>query len=1572
MCECKLMLFCAVVLYNVILVTPFNIDKFNYAAYKSDGGSMFGFTVAVHKDGGNRGWVLVGAPEARSSYHDPRFRGGAVYRCRTDADDVCQEIPFSRESYNRFGNKVLDDKSQQWFGATLSASPHTNGRIVACAPRYVWYTKYLNRKDPVGTCFVADGNFQNAEEYSPCRTMNWGYHRQGFCQAGFSAAISGSGDRLYVGAPGSYFWQGQLYSIDAHARFNFTPGIYGYRGYGAKGSVYQQSLETREAVFSTREGDHVDYDTYMGYSMVVGDFLDGEEYEGIAVGMPKGNNLKGKVLLYSWDLKNYKNLTASKQIGSYFGYSITAADVNGDKRLDIIVGAPMHTEANNDNKYDVGRVYVFHQSSDPDSFAKYSFIDGTTSKSRFGHAVSSLGDLNQDGCDDFAVGAPYAGSDGRGAVYIYYGSKQGIRKKSEQVIYAKDIETNIPLQTFGFSISGGMDLDGNDYPDMAVGAYLSDTAFFFRSQPVVIVDAYVQYRTAKKQIDIKETNCHMPDGLEAICIDVDFCMKYTGKGIPQELYFNVEYFLDGKKPNTSRMGFFTRKTHQFVDTLLLYKDRQNCKMEKIYIKSDMRDKLTPLEAEMKYSLIDESSFSGKIRDPGSHLRPALDLNSPPSRKDSITVQKNCGPDNICIPDLDVSIESNVKKYLSGSGTNLEFDVIVSNLGEDAFETMLGMRYSKDINFNKVVVKSNMPGILCSPVNATFLSCDIGNPLPGKKIAMFKIVLQPPTKEDVVPPSYEFDVFVNSTNPEQGSTMANNQKHISIDIWIDASLEMRGDSYPPTVYYNQSFDTSGEIIRENDIGPQVTHVYYVRNSGPATIQEAEVFILWPLRTLGGEDLLYLLDEPHTKGNVKCDPGMANYKSYLVNYHVDSIWDRLRIDTSSVEDTIVAGKLAGSETIEKGAGTSSGPGVVNRNNTDEKFEGNTSINSSSVTEHHNASSNINSFGTVNANGEFVHTEARSYTVWRNGEPHTTWQNVTTIRDANGKILKTFTNPSSVTESHNNASSNVNSFGTMNANGEFVHTEARSYTVWRNGEPHTTWENVTTIRDAKGKILKTLHSNDNTGQSSGGSFTQGSFGTTGDRHSVDRGSSGIAWQTTSQEEQARAEQQRRILEQERLSREQKRREEYERKKQEEAWQVRQLEERRLQEEARRKQQSGYGQGGITYNEDNHRQAAGWDRSSTGQVFETEEERRRFYEEERRRQEASRRQGGVQESGAHGRGQIEQHFVNRGRLSGGGRHHVLTGYYDENGLYHNYSGNPQGEVVFNRTYTVETTDTIPIDLSGGQSGQHLDFGETALGSGFTVQTLDLGNSASESSLSGGYGAGSETSGSSGGFREQLYGQHQGSHQSGSSSSSGGSYSQDWQVEGGFSQRGQIPPTIVHNTVERDNVPTDRPNPKSRSRGKRELDPYEEIQALVKCNATRCNYIRCVVGTLTKDKEVAIALRSRLNLREVNNITSSQAIQISSMIVGKISKLNMRSQDGQLLKEHEVFTEVPAKGPELVPEVAPLWIYVVSAVAGVVMLLLLIWILSKCGFFKRNRPSSAAERQPLNRNGYHSGDEAL
>lgn len=102
------------------------------------------------------------------------------------------------------------------------------------------------------------------------------------------------------------------------------------------------------------------------------------------------------------------------------------------------------------------------------------------SKGRFGLALAALGDINLDGYGDFAVGAPYDGVDGRGAVYIYHGSSAGPYAKPSQVIYAEDVIGTDHLSTFGFALSGGIDLDGNQYPDLVVGAYNSNRALVFK------------------------------------------------------------------------------------------------------------------------------------------------------------------------------------------------------------------------------------------------------------------------------------------------------------------------------------------------------------------------------------------------------------------------------------------------------------------------------------------------------------------------------------------------------------------------------------------------------------------------------------------------------------------------------------------------------------------------------------------------------------------------------------------------------------------------------------------------------------------------------------------------------------------------------------------------------------------------------------------------------------------------------------------------------------------------------------------------------------------------------------
>lgn len=62
----------------------------------------------------------------------------------------------------------------------------------------------------------------------------------------------------------------------------------------------------------------------------------------------------------------------------------------------------------------------------------------------------------------------------------------------------------------------------------------------------------------------------------------------------------------------------------------------------------IRDKLTSLEAELKCSMR-ESRYQQR------DLQPVIDVTTSSAEKDSISIQKNCGQDNICVPDLRLKV-----------------------------------------------------------------------------------------------------------------------------------------------------------------------------------------------------------------------------------------------------------------------------------------------------------------------------------------------------------------------------------------------------------------------------------------------------------------------------------------------------------------------------------------------------------------------------------------------------------------------------------------------------------------------------------------------------------------------------------------------------------------------------------------------------------------------------------------------------------------------------------------------------------------------------------------------------
>ncbi|BFG01653.1 integrin alpha-PS2 [Drosophila madeirensis] len=879
----------------------YNIDLPSYVRYQQATNSMFGFSIALHKarndyfTNQNNVSLIVGAPKYDTSRFQPGVvEAGGVFKCSMKDDD-CKLVPFDSKGNNRnTEGEIVDRKSYQWLGATV-ATGRDNDLVVACAPRYVFHTMTPSRAmryDPVGTCFTSH-NFEQFHELSPCRTNNWGYHRQGSCQAGFSAAVNKNGSRLFIGAPGSWYWQGQTYSIPPDAEFPFKPPYYQPFGTGGQASSHDVTKPENQ-VFSTVESTSVNDDSYLGYSMVTGDF-DGDRSEDVAIGKPRGANLTGQVVVNRWNMANILNITG-RQIGEYFGYALASSDVDGDGLDDLIIGAPMFTELDNvEGKYDVGRVYVLIQGGHTASqfFTTEHIRDGFQTKGRFGLALTTLGDVNGDGYGDFAVGAPYDGPEGRGVVYIYHGSSMGPLAKPSQIIRAEQLVEGAPYpRTFGFALSGGVDMDGNTYPDLAVGAYSSDRVYLFKSRPVAAVNAETTFASPSKLISLDDRSCPLQrDNKRVPCMMLTTCWSFTGRYLPEQLDFDVSWLLDAKKVRNPRM-FFLRDEGKNIrnQTIRLNYGQNYCLNETVYLMDKVQDKLTPLEVESRYNLRSSRPLEPIVRRRRGILEPVIDQNREIVVRDAINIQKNCGPDNICEPDLKLEIKT-VDKYLFGSPEPLTVEVLISNNNEDAFEAAFYMITPRDLEFRKLQQlgeKKDTP-ITCSaptPANNHTLKCDIGNPLESGQIAHFMISLVPADKYGSSS-SYEFYWEANSTNVEKLGSHFDNIYRKSVGIWVDTDLDIKGTSLPDyQLYKADDYKTLQNATSEEDLGPQVVHIYEIRNNRPSIIEEAEVYIHYPYETIVGDPLMYLLSQPETGGKIRCD------QVYEVNEHNLKLDEKLK--------------------------------------------------------------------------------------------------------------------------------------------------------------------------------------------------------------------------------------------------------------------------------------------------------------------------------------------------------------------------------------------------------------------------------------------------------------------------------------------------------------------------------------------------------------------------------------------------------------------------------------------------------------------------------------------------------
>lgn len=153
------------------------------------------------------------------------------------------------------------------------------------------------------------------------------------------------------------------------------------------------------------------------------------------------------------------------QLGERFGASVaTAGDVNGDGYSDIIVGMP---DYDNGANTDAGRVMVFHGSETGLSGMLAWTMSGTLANARFGHSVSTAGDVNGDGYSDIIIGAP--GHAGQGAVFVYHGSATGLQLTAALTRLGVEAGSG-----FGTCVALAGDVNGDNVSDVLVGAPLAN------------------------------------------------------------------------------------------------------------------------------------------------------------------------------------------------------------------------------------------------------------------------------------------------------------------------------------------------------------------------------------------------------------------------------------------------------------------------------------------------------------------------------------------------------------------------------------------------------------------------------------------------------------------------------------------------------------------------------------------------------------------------------------------------------------------------------------------------------------------------------------------------------------------------------------------------------------------------------------------------------------------------------------------------------------------------------------------------------------------------------------------
>ncbi|XP_032430115.1 integrin alpha-3b isoform X1 [Xiphophorus hellerii] len=694
----------------------FNIDvEFPVIKQGKTDGSFFGLSVALHRQtkGSDKYLLLVGAPKEKAVLPNVN-ETGAVYACPISEDPTdCTRMDLVTST------DPLQIVEGMWLGVTVASQRSLKeGRVLACGHRYVKISSDDRRM--IGKCYVRsnDLTFDKLDDWqddghNPCDHSK-DHRYEGMCNLGISGFISQTD--VVLGATGSYHWTGNVHL----AQRDPNPLSYGM--------VFQKTID-----------DVKKNNIYIGYSVLEERKLLSRDHDTVVTGSPRDES-KGSVRLGEQTLNRIQiiHTILGEQVGSYFGSSLAVTDLNNDDWNDLIVGAPFYFDR---GALRGGAVYIFMNENGSFQSTCTMMLTGEAF-SGFGTAVAAIGDVNQDGFQDFAVGAPFHGT---GWLYIWMGSKTGVSKEPSQIIEGKSV-INGKFQTFGYSINAGMDTDNNGYPDILVGS-LDDRVALLRARPVIHLT--LDFSAEPKIVD--PMNCPAANP----CISVTACLSFTLSNGNKDFNKNINIpckveadTLYSKKPRVQ----FQNGVNKFIITLTRPSSSPVCHVLKLSVEDRVKDKLEPVVFSLNVTLPEQDGNARSTED----LFPTKSPEQKLTQKTEINFQKACGLDNKCTSNLQLSAE-----FAHDNGTLvprkklvqvLQFDkslkrikllVEVTNFdspgkkAEDAHLAMLNVSIPSAIQYSGV--RSDNPDVECR-FDVTVM-CELGNPLKAKEKVSLQLLFE---------------------------------------------------------------------------------------------------------------------------------------------------------------------------------------------------------------------------------------------------------------------------------------------------------------------------------------------------------------------------------------------------------------------------------------------------------------------------------------------------------------------------------------------------------------------------------------------------------------------------------------------------------------------------------------------------------------------------------------------------------------------------------------------------------------------------------------------------------------